>query len=655
MGVGLANEALSEPATPVSGPVFGICPVLASFVLTCVISHQGWGTRHARANTNRHINHGVGLGGRRLAGAQAHAPPVFLDTITVNDFGAGTPTTLTPDTLEGQIGDTFDMINLSLGLLDGYAQNDTGVVTAGGACFNPGVCIIPVGLGPTTFEIVSYGTITVSSGDGSATSLTLSAPSQPTPDPVPPSYQLTYDADGGSCPGTSDPVPFNMTTDLPTAEQCTRTGFTLDGFATSKGGSAVYKPGESVSVLEPRTLWAVWQPVPVVSVDNGGLLISTIVEAILKGSNLANVLGSFVSEDSPTLQTMQVTVDAGSMSAASYAPMTSQVLFGPVVRQTQWANFRCTLSGVNFNQSLPDALASSGGLSTTAVQIDAVNVALVRGVDGHPVFGPQQQSSVLVGSSGHLAIAPSDTLPYIAGTSGNGFVTVMSGGNFNVASGQRLGSVVISGAGIEGAVLSFQGGINPSEGSTIVNPTYRPANFARGDALTRSVRKDASASGGAVFTLLGTVKNDGSTTTVTLPSDMRAGPGGLLLVSVLPSGATQITTLPLNIVPAKGGATARVLFAEGKAALDAKAKKQLKKLAGAVPVGATVQVDAYGLLDKASGAKGKTLAIARAKAVATYLVSLGVATNYGWALAKKTLPDTPESRRVDVVMTYTLT
>lgn len=589
-----------------------------------------------------------------LAGAPAHAQPVFLDTITVNDFGVGTPTTLTPDTLEGQIGDTFDMINATVGQIDGYAQDVTGQVDAGGACGIPATCMILAGQGPATFTIVSYGTIAVTSGQGMPTLLTLSAPNQPTPDPVPPSYQLTYDADGGSCPGTSDPVPFNMTTDLPTAEQCTRTGFTLDGFATSKGGAAVYKPGESVEVLEDRTLWAVWRPLLIVTGTGGGTQVSAIIEAILKGSNLANVVGSFVSEDSPTLQTMQVTIDPGSAPASTYAPLSSEVLFGPVVQQTQSANVRFTLSGVNFNQSLPDADVSSGGLSTTAVQIDAVNVALLRGVDGHPVFGPQQQSSVLVGSSGHLAIAPSDTLPYIAGFAGNGFVTVMSGGNFNVASGEKLGSVVISGAGIEGAVMSFQGGINPSEGSTIVNPTYRPANFARGDALTRSVRKDASASGGAVFTLLGTVKNDGSTTTVTLPSDMRAGPGGLLLVSVLPSGATQITTLPLNIVPAKGGATARVLFAEGKAALDAKAKKQLKKLAGAVPVGATVQVDAYGLLDKASGAKGKTLAIARAKAVATYLVSLGVATNYGWALAK-TLPDKPESRRVDVVMTYTLT
>lgn len=90
-----------------------------------------------------------------------------------------------------------------------------------------------------------------------------------------PKYTVTYNANGGSSTKTSESVYSGSTGTFPTASQCTRTDYTLLGWATSSTAtSASYSPGAATpTVTANKTYYAVWQAKPAITVSfnvNGG-------------------------------------------------------------------------------------------------------------------------------------------------------------------------------------------------------------------------------------------------------------------------------------------------------------------------------------------------------------------------------------------------
>jgi hypothetical protein len=91
-------------------------------------------------------------------------------------------------------------------------------------------------------------------------------PPSPTPIILPPVlFTLGFDANGGTCSVTnSGSVESGSWTSVPTAEQCTRSGYTLLGWnPRSDGGDPLgFSPGGSTHVTGDNTLYAIWQVVP---------------------------------------------------------------------------------------------------------------------------------------------------------------------------------------------------------------------------------------------------------------------------------------------------------------------------------------------------------------------------------------------------------
>jgi hypothetical protein len=217
----------------------------------------------------------VALGAGTIGAAPAQAAD--LGTITVT--GANDPYSYSPITLTGAVGDTFRVVNATTG---GDTVNvgttpgvDTGIVSVGVLACDPigtqASCIALSGPG-TTYTITGLGTISITYTSGGSEMpigpiLLQAAGGGAVTDPALVYPTASIDANGGTCTGSTQYIKYqgqNAASGIftaPTADTCTRTNFSLAGWARSATGSVEWQPGSTVPIGdEGFTLFAVWRP-----------------------------------------------------------------------------------------------------------------------------------------------------------------------------------------------------------------------------------------------------------------------------------------------------------------------------------------------------------------------------------------------------------
>ena len=92
-----------------------------------------------------------------------------------------------------------------------------------------------------------------------------------------PTFALTYDANGGTCTATtSTAVASGASVTLPASDACTRTGYSLAGWASAATAeTAEFTPGQSVSVTSSKTLYAVWRSTDLTIVYDAAVPVRT--------------------------------------------------------------------------------------------------------------------------------------------------------------------------------------------------------------------------------------------------------------------------------------------------------------------------------------------------------------------------------------------
>jgi len=206
-------------------------------------------------------------------GISAPVQAADLGTVTVTGSPANS---VSPTFLNAQVGDTFTITNSSssdvsirgsVSRIDRDARN---CETSGSP-----YCVLTRAQTSDRFIVNAIGSFTVNiylggGIGGLVATVSLSGGSQggssPTPIVLPPVlFTLGYDANGGTCSVTnSGPVESTAWTSVPTAEQCTRPGYTLLGWnPRSDGGDPLgFSPGGSTQMTGDNTLYAIWQAVP---------------------------------------------------------------------------------------------------------------------------------------------------------------------------------------------------------------------------------------------------------------------------------------------------------------------------------------------------------------------------------------------------------
>ena len=214
------------------------------------------------------------------------APPAgaaSLGTVTVsyNPHPVNTYT-ISPVALTGSSGDTFTLANTMYNNAASFVSlvNGTGSVTLGGsACTADTSCrVFDISGGGATgaFTVTGVGTVTVRRYLSGGTpdystlgTLTITASGSGSgSNPLIVKFTTTADANRGACTGTTSwerypgSAAFAGVFALPTAAQCTRTGYTLLGWApVANAASAAYAPGAEYSMGDfDVTLYAVWRP-----------------------------------------------------------------------------------------------------------------------------------------------------------------------------------------------------------------------------------------------------------------------------------------------------------------------------------------------------------------------------------------------------------
>lgn len=261
----------------------------------------------------------------------ATAADVGSVTVSYSSFSYN----ITPSALSGGTGDTFTLRNtLTSGnnASNFYValQNETGSVSLGGtSCSTATDCrVLDVSAGTATgsFTVTGTGTVrvmrfyqtspatqigTITLGDGgSGSAVTDPALVYPT---------ATIDANGGTCVGPTQYIKASGqnaaggTFTTPTSATCTRTSYSLAGWARSATATtSAFEPGSTVPIgLESFTLFAVWRPngIEIVYDANVGLDTQCL------SSNGTNLTTAAERQTTPT-------VVPASSAAAAQAPCT---------------------------------------------------------------------------------------------------------------------------------------------------------------------------------------------------------------------------------------------------------------------------------------------------------------------------------------------
>jgi len=209
--------------------------------------------------------------------APASAATTTPDTVTVS-YNMGY--SVSPSSISGSVGDTFTLTETMSDNAASFVSlvNGTGAVTLGGtSCTTNSDCkVLDDMVGPPhsssgTFTIVSAGTVTVNRYlNGGATNTTIgtltigeNSGTGGVTDPALVYPTVTFDANGGECPGVTSLTKRNGMNDsysMPISLQCNRSGYILAGWANSATAtSADYIQGFVANLTESLTVYAVWR------------------------------------------------------------------------------------------------------------------------------------------------------------------------------------------------------------------------------------------------------------------------------------------------------------------------------------------------------------------------------------------------------------
>ena len=260
----------------------------------------------------------VTLGAGTIGTAPAQAADLGSTVVTAGS----SLLVFSPNPLNGAVGDSFTVTNNSGQTIEPISGRSTGVISHESSgtspdCFLQGA-VCDVGNGRSTvFYIRSLGTITFQGG-GNAGPLRLEAGGGGVTDPALVYPTASIDANGGTCQGPTQFIKYqgqnaaNGTFTAPTADTCTRTNFSLAGWARSATATtSAFAPGSTVPIGdEGFTLFAVWRPngIEIVYDANVGLETQCL-------SNGTNVTTAAERQTTPT-------VVRSSSAVAAQAPCT---------------------------------------------------------------------------------------------------------------------------------------------------------------------------------------------------------------------------------------------------------------------------------------------------------------------------------------------
>ena len=259
----------------------------------------------------------VTLGAGTIGTAPAQAADLGSTVVTAGS----SLLVFSPNPLNGAVGDSFTVTNNSGQTIEPISGRSTGVISHESSgtspdCFLQGALCDVGNRTSTVFYIRSLGTITFQGG-GNAGPLRLEAGGGGVTDPALVYPTASIDANGGTCTGSTQYIKYqgqnaaNGTFTAPTADTCTRTNFSLAGWARSATGSVEWQPGSTVPIGdEGFTLFAVWRPngIEIVYDANVGLETQCL-------SNGTNVTTAAERQTTPT-------VVPASSAVAAQAPCT---------------------------------------------------------------------------------------------------------------------------------------------------------------------------------------------------------------------------------------------------------------------------------------------------------------------------------------------
>ena len=176
-----------------------------------------------------------------------------------------------------------------------------------------------------------------------------------------PTYTVSYNANGGSNPPSSQTKHYNSTLTLSTAKP-TRSGYTFMGWATSSTAtSATYQPGASFTANSNTTLYAVWKAnTYTVTFNANGGSCSTASKTATYNSTYGTL---------PTPTRAGYTFDGWYTSASGGTKITSTSKFTVTANQTlyaHWAGNTCTVTFKDWNGTTLKTQTVNYGSAATA-------------------------------------------------------------------------------------------------------------------------------------------------------------------------------------------------------------------------------------------------------------------------------------------------
>jgi hypothetical protein len=261
----------------------------------------------------------VALGAGTIGAAPAQAADLGSTVVT-----ADIPfLVFSPNPLNGAVGDSFTVTNNSGQTIEPISGGSTGVISHESSgtlpdCFLQ-AALCDVGHGSSkVFYIRSLGTITFTDGVNTGP-LHLEAGGGEVTDPALVYPTASINANGGTCQGPTQYIKYqgqnaaSGTFTAPTADTCTRTNYSLAGWARSATATtSEFAPGSTVTIGdEGFTLFAVWRPngIEIVYDANVGLGTQCL------SSNGTNLTTAAERQTTPT-------VVPASSAAAAQAPCT---------------------------------------------------------------------------------------------------------------------------------------------------------------------------------------------------------------------------------------------------------------------------------------------------------------------------------------------
>jgi len=396
-------------------------------------------------------------------------------------------------TLTGQVGDEFTVVNGTAGdtlsVTFSVGAGDTGEISVGASSCSLGVPACDIATtSSTTYTILKLGTVSLTAQPGGPIGqITLQAGST---DPKVVYPFMTLNPNGGTCSGTLEfnaiPGTGNDSVILPTSSTCTRSGYTLFGWAYNADGTGtVLLPGIAVATGS-TTLFAVWRPTGVQVTYDANVGLST--QCLAGGANIATAAG----------RRSTSVVQPGSNSAAT-APCT------PVDgRLAGWANTGDGPVALQAGQSFPATLTSGStvtlfakwetvyGLSASSSSVKfrrggSAVVTFTATVNGAPAPGRE----VALSTSGDpVSLSPGPSVGATTDAVGKVSVTIAKRfegeATVTAAFGDRTATVDVS--AVDSATIDITGerGTVAGKSGVIVNGTT--TGFTAGDTVVPYLR-----------------------------------------------------------------------------------------------------------------------------------------------------------------------